>query len=235
MCWDSAVATAIGTWILAVAAFLAVLYEPMKNKWYRPRLSASVEAKPPDCVKIPYVKKTAAGIVSAEAQSYYVRFRIRNKGRKNPAEGVMVYLENVEVLDQGDSRDVPTYIPLPLAWSNLPGHLFYPKINRGLDIHCDIGFILHPGGRRGFEPDNISPIGVTNDDLYMCWDTIVKPNSGSSLVPPGEYRLSIKVTASNATPIAVKAKIHVPEKWIDSESDMYSALNPKIVEIAEMK
>lgn len=74
-----------------------------------------------------------------------------------------------------------------------------------------------------------------NDDLYFCFNTFVKPNSLSSIVPFGDYRATIKIAASNAVPIRVIIQIQVPKKWKENETEMYKSLNPKITKIAKVK
>lgn len=200
----------------------------------RPRLSADIQAGIPDCIHIPYISKTDKGVIKAIVDSYFVRFRVKNNGRKTPAENVLAFLETVEVLVDSKYETLTSFIPLQLTWSDL-GFLYFPSIHRGIDTHCELGFILGPAGRDGFKEENITPRETMNDDLYFCFNTFVKPNSLSSIVPFGDYRATIKIAAPNAVPIRVIIQIHVPKKWEENETEMYKSLNPKITKIAKVK
>jgi len=234
--WDWDALVAIGTLALAISAFAAIFASTVRRWWNRPVLTMDLsDGVRPDFLSIPFGGQSSITHGPVVVDSYYVRFRVVNKGLRDPARNVMAFL--AEVNHQETGTPVDTYIPLHLNWSNFGGHLFYPMINRGLDVHCDLGFILDPQRRNHFTNQNLNPtrLGIANDVPVLALDTVVKPNSQSSLIPPGTYILKVIVAASNAKPATAKFQVIVPDRWYPNEDEMFSdvGLSAKITEVSE--
>ena len=218
-------ATAIATWVLAGIAFFSLL-SAFIIKWVR-RPILKVEIDPDSRAdffpsRFHYEYKVWHGggqerIHKKDVNAYYVRFRVINIGR-SAAKGVMAFLEKVERVDSGEN--VETYIPLPLKWANtdrmpLEYQMFFPRVNSLVDTWCDLGYVADPIYLKETAP------AEATDGSILILDTVVTPLAMTHLIPPGAYRMTVKVAAENALPSRVVFNVTVPEKWEDNADFMF--------------
>lgn len=215
--WIWTAAVAVGTIALAVVAAFS---EEIKKTLNRTKLRFEFTQGDPDCQEITINKPGPTGQIIAQANSYYVRFRVYNNGR-NTAENVEVFLSDVFRIKNGKPVVHQRYIPLDLVWANktpLESH-HLTSINREFYGLCDIGYVVDPAARRnvGIDPFPAQQAErklPSNDrkaysrelleeldkEVAFTLDTIVKPNNGSHFLFKGEYILRLRIAGSNVKP-----------------------------------
>ncbi|HXY79409.1 MAG TPA: hypothetical protein VEI08_02105 [Candidatus Bathyarchaeia archaeon] len=199
-------AAAIGTLILA---FVAVFQEWIKSWFFKPSLDLDVRVARPDAEKTRF---------DANTDVYYFRLAVSNTGRK-AAEDVQVYVSAVK-RKKADAKyeTLDRFTPMALRWthkgvSTIP--FLLPKMP---PAYCDLGHISDPERKVGtFErlPD------VLDEQTVFAMETEVTPNSKANLLGPGEYRLYLKLAASNCPPHDFMVKLKMPGQWFADEERMF--------------
>jgi hypothetical protein len=199
-------AAAIGTLILA---FVAVFQEWIKSLFFKPVLDLDVRVARPDAEKTWF---------DANTEVYYFRVAVTNTGRR-VAEDVQVYVSAIKRKKVDTKYEtLDRFTPMALRWTHkgvatLP--FLLPKMPRA---DCDLGHISDPGRKVGtFEslPD------VLDEQAVFAVETEVTPNSKGNLLGPGEYRLYLKVAASNCPPNDFMVKLKMPGDWFPDEERMF--------------
>jgi len=199
-------AVAFGTLILA---FVAVFQEWIKSWFFKPILGLEVRVARPDAEKTKF---------NGNIGVYYFRLAVTNTGRK-AAEDVQVYVSAVKRKKANTKYEtVDRFTPMALMWthksvSTLPYLL--PKMPAA---YCDLGHISDPERKAGmFEtlPD------VSDEQTIFALETEVKPNSKGYLLAPGEYRVHLKVAASNCLPQDFTVKVNMTGRWFADEEQMF--------------
>jgi hypothetical protein len=197
--WSVFGATVALVFATVALAVVAAVQDWVRTWFWHPRLDLSIEATPPDCLQIPLV-----GASSVSVNSIYLRLRVSNSGRQQ-ANDAEVYAQRLERLVGGAWVRVPTFLPMNLKWSNTA--LFQPTDTIRMSVaphmykHCDIGSIADPG-------------------QWLRFDTIVSPTHLGNIVPPDRYRLTVFLTAANATPVQRCVSIAFDGSWSNDETTM---------------
>lgn len=222
----------IGTlaqWAGATATLLAVLVALFKDeflRWLRkPSLRVSIALAPPDCHKtvLTYVaQKTATTYVAAEC--YYLRVWIENVGRTR-AERVQVFAAKLlKRHADGSFKEDESFLPMNLRWAHgqqgMGGpEIFAEGISPQMGKHCDLGHIVDPKYRKDVGYDLPT---VAADESILALDLEIKPNTLSHLIPPGVYRLELRVAAANCRPVSHTLEITLTGKWFSDQARMFS-------------
>jgi hypothetical protein len=212
--------TAFGTMALALATFAAVFYRSIISWFRRPKLELRILPTPPDCLKITMRWLTQFGS-PMQADSYYLRVQVKNVGH-TAAEMVELFL--AEVLEQGpkgDFRPRQAFLPLNLVWSNFKEPLILlDHLSPHVPKHCDVAHIVDPRARASM-PDEDNPVlGLSPQQTALSLELVVKPNSGSHLLPPGTYRLKLVLGVANAATVTRWVEIVHTGQWFSSEQQM---------------
>lgn len=200
-------AVAIGTVILA---FVAVFQEWIKSWFFKPVLDLDVGTERPLAEKTRFHPDTDV---------YYFRLAVRNIGRKM-AEHVQVYAYAVK-RKKADNRYelVDRFTPMALRWTHKRNGTLRRLLPGMPPVFCDLGHISDPARKVGtFEALDDVPA----DKTVFALETEVNPNSKGNLLGPGEYRVYLKIAASNCSPESFTVKIRMREGcWFVEEEQMY--------------
>ena len=201
----------LGAGATLAAVFVALFRESFFLWLRRPQLAAQIRARPPDCSKTRTL--LPADLI---VDSYYLRIWITNSGRST-ATRVQVFAARLERRHaDGHFHQESFFLPMNLLWSHT-GAVYADGIAPEMGQHCDLGIIFSPAVPAAAvnRPDRI-PAGRTCLQL----ETEVRPFTGSSHLEPGDYRLWLRIAASNATPKSVCVRISLPGDWFDDEEQM---------------
>ena len=215
--------TGIGTFLMAIAtvalAVVAVFQDKIRERITRPELEVSIEPNPPDCLSIPMVMVGPQGEQLVKSDCYYIRLRIENTGNQK-AESPEVFASELSKRQaDGEFRRVASFLPMNLIWADFRAELA-PAIPPKMYRHCDIAHVLDPERRGQFPQEDNIWNGVPANTPILSFDTFVKPNTLSHLVPFGTYRLLLLIAAANAKPITRTLEISLTGDWFSDESSM---------------
>jgi hypothetical protein len=221
----------IGTlaqWAGATATLLAVLVALFKDEFLRwrrkPELRVSVALASPDCHKTTLnyvVQKTA--LTYGAAECYYLRIWVENVG-KTRAERVQVFASKLSKRSaDGSFKKVDNFLPMNLLWAHSQQgkggpEIFAEGISPQMGKHCDLGHIVDPKYRKDVGYD--LPM-LAAEETVLALDIEVKPNTLSHLVPPGVYRLALRVAAANCSPVDHTLEITITGKWFSDQAQMF--------------
>ena len=145
---------------------------------------------------------------------------MQNVGNRR-AESVEVFVTKLERLNRdGTSVQLDGFIPSNLRWANTDPEkpeIFY-GMNPEMGRFCDFGSIADPacatlqeirGARKG--------VDVTFDlVLQTPW-----PLDAHRLIP-GDYRITLKISAANAKPLERIVKVSISGTWTEDEDAMFT-------------
>ena len=215
-------------WAGAIATFIAVIVALLKEEiirlWRKPDLVARVKLCAPDCHK---TRVTFLNHITRQpdvVDCYYFRLWVENKGNLR-AEKVQVFASKLlKKHTDGVYREEQHFLPMNLKWSHsqIPigrPEIFADGISPEMGKHCDLGHINHPSKRPLLGED--LP-GLRQTSTVLALDLEVSPNTLSHLIPPGEYRLEIKLAATNSKPVIKIIEMDIKGNWYDNENEMFS-------------
>jgi hypothetical protein len=220
----------IGTlaqWAGATATFLAVLVALFKDEFLRwrrqPKLRLSASLAPPDCHKttLTYVIQKTAPTYRA-ADCYYLRLWVENAG-KTRAERVQVFVAKLSRRSAaGSFKEVDQFLPMNLRWSHAgpkAPEIFAEGISPQMGRHCDLGHVVDPSLRKEVGDDLPT---LADNETVLALDLEIQPNTRSHLVPPGVYRLTLRVAAANCPPRTHVLELTLTGKWFADEPRMFT-------------
>ena len=219
----------IAQWVSAGATLSAVAVALFKDEFFRwrrrPLLGVSIKPGPPDCSKtiLSYqVQRVAMTFVRAEY--YSIRLWIANDGRSR-AEQVQVFVS--QLLKQsadGSYRKVDSFLPMNLRWSHgtdphgVP-EIFADGISPGMGKHCDFGHVVALSSQADLnEVVGESPDGRT----VFALDLEIIPTSKTHLIPPGKYKLELRVAGSNTRASSWTVNLNLTGEWHDTADKMFT-------------
>ncbi|MEW6594463.1 MAG: hypothetical protein AB1413_06275 [Thermodesulfobacteriota bacterium] len=219
----------VAQWAGASATFLAVLVALFKDEFLRwrrkPELRVSIALGSPDCQKtmLNYVVQKTA-LTYGVAECYYLRIWVENVG-KTRAERVQVFAAKLSKCHaDGSFKKVDDFLPMNLLWAHGQQgkggpEIFAEGISPQMGKHCDLGHIVDPKHRKdvGYDLPTVAP-----DDTVLALDLEVKPNTLSHLIPPGVYRLELRVAAANCLPVSHTLEITNTGKWFSEQTRMFA-------------
>jgi hypothetical protein len=216
-------------WFSAIATFLAVLVALFKEEitkiWRRPILDGSIELRAPDCHKTEMTFfNQRSGEIFAKGDCYYFRIWVENKGNLR-AERVQVYASSLlRKHADGSYKRVKNFLPMNLKWSHSKQRpegpeIFAEGISPFMGKHCDLGHIVDPGVRK--QTNQTLPDFPEEETLFVL-DLEVFPSTLSHLIPPGEYRIDLKIAAANAKPVTKTFELNITGEWYENENKMFA-------------
>ena len=213
-------------WVAAIATLLAVIValfkEDIIRRFRRPILRISIKPGPPDCHKTWITYQTqGTALTLVRTHRYYLRLWLKNEGAVR-AEKVQVFAEKLwRRAADGSFNDVESFLPMNLRWSHSrtpdSPEIFADGISPRMGKHCDLGHITHP--KRAAELNEWLS-DVPHDKTILALDLEVAPNTQSHLLPPGVYRLDLRIAAANSKPVETTLEITLTGEWHDRESTM---------------
>lgn len=209
---------AIGT---VAAVVVALFYRDIRDWIRRPRLVIlPIESGPPDWVKVPTARRRLdTGEVIAEADSYYLRMRVRNEGHTR-AEQVEVFAAKLLKEQDGKLSEVENFIPMNLEWAHRGAAL--PGLSPDAYRYCAIAAIYDPKKRPQFPPQDEEWPDVPRDKTILSLRVENPTNAKGYLQPSGTYRLELELGAANARPKEKTLEITLSGTWYDDEDEMFS-------------
>jgi len=218
--------TAIGTLVLAfftlLAVGVAVFQDRIKSRIWHPTLALHILPQPPDCLKITTTWSTRFGSVM-QSDSYYLRVQVENVGH-TAADMVEVYLADILELNQkGDFEPRKAFLPMNLEWSNFEKPpILLDHLSPHMPKHCGLAHIVDPKNRTSMPREDNPSANLKPKQTALSLELVVKPNSGSHLLPPGTYRLKLVLGAANAITVTTWVEIVLNGQWFDDENEMLS-------------
>jgi hypothetical protein len=216
-------------WIAAVGsvllAILAVFQDKIRNWLTRPRLKVQAKTQPPLCRKTWWMHPWPPGDLRYDANKveaeyfpcYYFGLEISNVGNM-AASNVEVYASSL-TRKRADEEFEPVsrFTPMNLKWAH--EHTVYlPLLSPKMFKFCAVGHIIAPAQRKRVGHD--LP-GVADDQGLLALDLQEEPTMKGYLVEPGQYRLTLVVTAANSTPKQCEIEFVFSGDWYDSEEEMF--------------
>lgn len=227
---DPATLTAWATMGLAgatlVIAVVAVFQDWIRGLIWKANLEIlPIKVVPPDCHKIPvghtliHWHENVRYEDRREADSYYFRIRIKNKGNV-PAKLVEVFAESLTRRRQdGTFETVSSFLPMNLVWAHI-NQVYYPLIPAKTSRLCAFGHIVDPDKRSEFPEETNPRLEVQDGEAIFSLDLMTKPNSYSHLIRKGVYRLTLSVAAENSEHISRVVELNFPGTWEQDEDSM---------------
>ena len=193
------------------ALFLGASGGDWMKSWFRkPKLSISIKVAPPDCHKTSFYRSDVDRKV---CDTYYFRFRIENAGNFF-AENIEVMVTEVYKKKYDQYEKETSFLPLNLVWSHYR-QMTMPKIQPKLFKHLDFGYMLKS------ENEHLDRFNITErPKVIFELDVAVRPNTGSHILLPGDYKIKIIFAGNNVSPIEKTYKVVVKDAWDDNEERM---------------
>jgi hypothetical protein len=149
---------------------------------------------------------------------YFVRIKVENVG-KTRAEKVQVSASKLAKrgLD-GKFVDIPTTLPLDLKWANSRPEAvvtILDGISSKMSAFCDVISLWNPAN-----PYLRRPAGTPGDVTVGQLELEVRPPNDTDLLPPGTYRLTMRIAAANFEPIDKELEFKHTGAWTDDDVTM---------------
>lgn len=206
---------ALGT----IAAVVVALFKDSILAWRRkPRLDATCTKQSPWTARVPYTV-SHNGQVLWTGESYWVRAKVENSGQSR-AKKVQVYAGGLARLGvDGKFVDIPTFLPLNMRWANSPPGgqgATLDGISPRMGAFCDIVAICNPANPYWPRPEG-TPANTTVGQLQL------EAFTGAEMLPPGTYRLSLRIAAANVEPIEKIFTFRHTGTWLQDDAEMRRA------------
>jgi len=214
--------SSLAQWFGVVATFAAVVVALSKDSilaWMRkPHLDATSRKETPWTIRTPIVVHDGKEAVLWRGDCYYVRANIQNSGRTR-AEKVQVYASKLEKLGADNKfADIETFLPLNMRWTNSPpggAAAILDGISPKMGALCDIVSVCDPANPHQSRPPG-TPVSATVGQLQLE----VEPFTGSHLLSPGTYRLTLRIAAANVEPIEKFFEFRHTGTWLQDDVAM---------------
>jgi hypothetical protein len=215
--------------IVAVFIGLAgLMQDSIKSLFYQPALRMVYQSGVPYGHK---VTSRADGTIICE--NYYFRIKVENTGNEAMQDIEIVAEECRKEISPGVYEKVEDFLPLNLSWAHKPPVGTMPFIRDDFYWFCSFGYI------RKSEQANLDLYDKfasgSNSHVVCTLDTIPKPNSGEHILVPGDYEISLVVTAKNLKPERRLVRLHFEDEWDDDRDAMFRKNVLSINEFANSK
>jgi hypothetical protein len=155
-------------------------------------------------------------VVLWTGECYWVRAKVENSGQTR-AEKVQVYASKLAKLG-ADNRfeNIPTFLPLNMKWTNSPPGgpgAILDGISPKMGAFCDIVAICNPANTFWNKPAGTPP-NTTVGQLQL------EAFTGAEMLPPGTYRLTLRIAAANVEPIDKVFEFKHTGTWIQDDAEM---------------
>jgi hypothetical protein len=212
-------AAAAGTLFVGL---VALFKEEIQSFFFKPKFRVEVRTRPPFCVK---TGSMVFGLTPERIQEllwsgsiYYARLWVQNVGNRR-AGSVEVFVTKVErITREGSYEPVEGFVPSNLRWANTDPfrpEIFY-AMNPDMGRYCDLGAVVDPACNTLKEVAGV-PKGTVTFDLVLQ-----TPLPGDAhRLPPGDYRITLKISADNAKPLERSVNVSISGKWTEAEDTMF--------------
>lgn len=212
---------AVGATLLAV--FVALFKEQLQSLFWKPKFKVDLESRLPFCVKTRSIvfgtEMDGSKKILWSGAIYYVRLWVQNVGNRR-AESVEVFVSKVERRNRNNTSEmVDGFVPSNLRWANTDPErpeIFY-GMNPDMGRFCDLGAIADPACSTLREIRG-APRGTATFDLVLH---SALPGDAQRL-PPGDYRLTLKISAANAQPLEESFRLSISGNWTEEEAIMFT-------------
>jgi hypothetical protein len=209
---------AVATIGAVVVALLLGFLPALTAWWRRPVLRLELRNEAPDS-HMTRITSMLGPLEMNRSLCYYLRLRISNIGGA-AAENVEVLIDRMDRLGpDGDFSVWNEFLPMNLQWSHNPGMTYLPRITPGLFRNCDFGRIVDPRNRV-VHGDSHDLVRVPAGQTVLALDLIVRPDTGTFLLPPGTYRVHLAAAAANALVARRRFHVRVSGTWSGDEQTM---------------
>jgi hypothetical protein len=190
--------------VTGAAVIVALFKEDFIRRRRHPKLTASIEAKHPNCVRTSEKKDLPAK--PWKGFTYFLRVWVKNQGNVR-AEKVEVFLSQAWVRSNSTFEPVPNFTPMNLRWS-YTHETYVEGISPGMGRLCDFASISDPAY---FSP----PQEKTR--LSLCLQV---PPPSTDRLSPGHYKFEIKLAGSNCEPVTCCIHLHLTGVWDNEPAQM---------------
>jgi hypothetical protein len=214
-------------WIGIVVALLlglaGIFQDWIRSIFRKPKLDVSMRLAPPDSHKTS-MRDIKTGIKISD--TYYLRFKVANQGnyRAEDTEAVIVSVKKKNEL--GEFIEDENFLPLNLKWSHY-GYSTAPKIQPHLFKYLDFGHVQKSSDYNG---EFLPYFGIKSTaTVFIELEVDTRPNTGSHILLPGEYIITIVFAGNNVSPKEIAYRLFFKDEWSDNEEIMLS----EIIKITE--
>jgi len=190
-----------------VATTVAVLVALFKEDYLRlrrhPKLTASIEAKHPNCIRTAVQWRGPDKERPWKGWIYWLRIWVKNEGNER-AEKVEVFLSRAWEWKNGSFELLPTFTPMNLVWSYTKD-IYVEGISSDMRRLCDLGSILEPEYARPARTETRLALRLQADGLSLS---------------PGRYKFEIMIAGSNCKPVAHCFHLHLTGRWHEEPAEM---------------
>jgi hypothetical protein len=157
---------------------------------------------------------TFAGRANATTSASTLRTPVQTR-----AENVQVYASRLgELGADNEFADIPDFLPLNMRWSNSPPGgpaAILDGISPKMGAFCDIVGLCDPANPLQRKPKD-TPANTTVGQLQLE----VAPFTGTDLLSPGTYRLTLRIAAANVEPIDKIFEFKHTGMWLQDDTAM---------------
>jgi hypothetical protein len=209
--WNAAQWGNVAQWAGVAATTAAVIVALFKEDFIRrrrhPKLTASIEAKYPDCERAPASWRGANKEGPWPGWKYWLRVWVKNEGNVR-AEKVEVFLSRVWMWNNGSFEPLTSIMPMNLRWSYTQGDSYVDGISPDMRRLCDFAAISQPAFLK-------PPLSETR--LSLCLQVAPPP---TDWLLPGRYKFEIKIAGGNCEPVTYCIHLHLTGRWDDEPTEM---------------
>jgi len=199
-----------GVFVALLLGVVGIFQDWIRSRFRKPNLNVSIKVAPPDCHKTSFYRSDVDRKV---CDTYYFRFRVENTGNFY-AEDVEAMITEVYRKEGEQYEKVTEFLPLNLVWSHYR-QITIPKIQPKLFKHLDLGYIIKP------ENEYLTRFNITTQpNVIFELDVAVRPNTGSHILIPGDYKIKIVFAANNHRPVEKIYILTIKDIWNDDEQEM---------------
>jgi len=202
--------TASGVIVALLLGIVGIFQDWVRSLFKKPSLNISIKVAPPDCHKTSFYRSDIDRKVS---DTYYFRFRVENSG-SSVAEEVEAMVTELYRKENNNYAKIESFLPLNLVWSHYR-QITMPKIQPRLFKHLDFGFILQTNA------EYLARFNIqSSKKVFFELDVAVRPNTGSHILLPGEYKIKIIFAGNNLEPMEKLYHLIIADDWSDDEKKM---------------
>lgn len=197
--------------IALVLGIAGVFRENIHRVFFGPDLELEIYLESPDCHKVELKDPQGERI----DDTYYFRFKIENSGNRE-ARNVQVMMTKLELEKNGEYEIVKDFLPLNLVWSHYRTDTMQ-TIPADCFKYCDFGHIIQ--GR--YKDKILHCFGLSRSaNIVLKTDVVIEPNTGSHIIFPGDYRISVHLSSINCKSIQETFELSIKDIWDDDEKRM---------------